>query len=206
MIALSLPGGRVLFTGREHGDIREPAHAARLAEEAGRPLALGRQVHGSHVHAVAAPTEEERVEADGQATDGIHVAPAVLVADCLPIAIVGDGALAVVHAGWRGLLAGVVEQGVATVRGLGGGEQLSAAIGPGAGPCCYVVGDDLRQRFGTTAPTLDLKDVARKRLNAAGIDHVEDAGVCTVCDSRYFSYRRDGEAAGRQAGVAWLTA
>ncbi len=205
VITLSLPGGTVLFTGREQGDIRDRAHAATLAAEAGRPLAVGRQVHGATVHTIAAGSAIELLEADGQATDRVDVAPAVLVADCLPIAIVGRGALAMVHAGWRGLQAGVVEEGIAAVRRLGATE-LSAAIGPGAGPCCYAVGDELRERFGTSEPTLDLKEIARRRLNAAGVDHVEDAGICTICDGRYFSYRRDGEAAGRQAGVAWLTA
>src|SRR6476661_7977285 len=127
-----------MFTGREEGDIRDRAHAATLAAEAGRPLAVGRQVHGATVHTVTEGGTAEVVEADGQATDRIDVAPAVLVADCLP-----------------------------------------AAIGPGAGPCCYAVGDELRERFGTSESTLDLKEIARRRLNAAGIDHVEDAGVCT---------------------------
>jgi len=206
MIALSLPGGQVLFTGREQGDIRQPVPAAALAEAAGRPLTLVRQVHGATVRPVTDAGCRELVDADGQATARRDVATTVLVADCLPIAIIGFGALAIVHAGWRGLLAGVVEEGVAAVRRLGEAGPLSAAIGPGAGPCCYAVGDELRELFGTSEATLDLKGVARRRLNVAGIDHVEDAGVCTVCDSRYFSYRRDGEAAGRQAGVAWLTA
>lgn len=202
MIRLSLPGGQVLFTGREQGDIREPAAAAALAQAAGRPLARVRQVHGA---TVVDADVEKLIDADGQATASRNVAPIVLVADCLPIAVIGNGALAIVHAGWRGLLAGVVEQGVEAVRRLGATGTLSAAIGPGAGPCCYVVGDELRELFATTEPTLDLKAVARRRLNAAGVDHVEDAGVCTVCDPRYFSHRRDGDAAGRQAGVAWLT-
>jgi len=205
VLSLSLPGGQVLFTGREQGDIRQPAAASALAEAAGRPLALVRQVHGATVRPVIDAAPDERVEADGQATARLDVATTVLVADCLPIAIIGAGALAIVHAGWRGLHAGVVEEGVAAVRRLGATGPLSAAIGPGAGPCCYAVGDEIRALFGTSEPTLDLKGVARRRLNAAGVDHVEDAGVCTVCDSRYFSYRREGEAAGRQAGVAWLT-
>ncbi|HZO37255.1 MAG TPA: polyphenol oxidase family protein [Solirubrobacteraceae bacterium] len=205
MISLNLPGGRILFTGREQGDIRRPADASALAEAAGRPLVFVRQVHGAEVRSLTAETGDELVEADGQATSRRDVAPAVLTADCLPVVIVGDGALAVVHAGWRGLHAGVVEEGIAAVRRLGVTGPLSAAIGPGAGPCCYVVGDDVRALFGTTEPTLDLKASARRRLNAAGVDHVEDAGVCTVCDSRYFSYRREGDAAGRQAAVAWLT-
>lgn len=204
MIALSLPGGKVVFSGREQGDIRAAAAMAALADAAGgRRLTFVRQVHGATVAEAGAAAG---VEADGQATTRPDVAPAVLVADCLPIAIIGAGALAVVHAGWRGLLAGVVEEGVAAVRRLGADEALSAAIGPGAGPCCYVVGDELAARFGATGPTIDLKAVARRRLNGCGVDHVEDVEICTICDQRYFSYRRDGDAAGRQAGVAWLTA
>jgi copper oxidase (laccase) domain-containing protein len=107
----------------------------------------------------------------------------------------------VVHAGWRGLSDGVLEAGVAA---MGDAGAVAAAIGPGIGPCCYEVGDDVRAVFATTARTLDLKAVARERLNGAGVMEVHDCGLCTACDAeRFFSHRRDRGLTGRQAGLAW---
>ena len=82
---------------------------------------------------------------------------------------------------------------------------LAAAIGPGAGRCCYEVGDEVRAAFGVTTPKVDLATLAARRLAAVGVERIEDVGRCTICDERFFSYRREGEAAGRQAGVAWRT-
>jgi purine-nucleoside/S-methyl-5'-thioadenosine phosphorylase / adenosine deaminase len=205
MIELRVAGAQVLFSDRAAGDVREADAAAELSAITARRLAHGRQVHGTVVRTVRAGRElDHGVDCDGHATDATTVAPTVLVADCLPIAIAAVDAVAMVHAGWRGLDGGVIEAGAEALRRLGATGPLAAAIGPGAGPCCYEVGDDLRERFGSSEPTLDLKAIARRRLAGAGVDRVEDVGICTVCDDRYFSYRRDGEAAGRQAGVAWL--
>jgi polyphenol oxidase len=207
VIELDLPGARVVFTDRADGDVREDGPRDRVERLAGRPLARGRQVHGAHVHRAidqAASTEE----ADGQATARHDLAPAVLVADCLPVGIAGDGAVAMLHAGWRGLAAGVLEEGVRAVRELGATGPLAAVIGPGAGPCCYAVGDEVRAALGGLAcaerRTIDLKGIARDRLAGAGVEQIQDIALCTICDERFFSYRREGAAAGRQAGVAWL--
>jgi YfiH family protein len=201
VIDVALPGACVRFTGRAGGDLREGAARAGLEEAIGRPVAHGRQVHGAHVRRLGEEMSGE--QADGQATGRTDVAPLVLVADCLPIALAGPGAVAMVHAGWRGLAGGVVEAGVRAVRELGGEGPLAAAIGPGAGPCCYEVGDEVHAALGTSGPTADLKAVARGRLAAAGVEAVQDVGVCTICDERFFSYRREGAAAGRQGGAAW---
>jgi copper oxidase (laccase) domain-containing protein len=89
------------------------------------------------------------------------------------------------------------------VAALGRGP-VAAAIGPGIGPCCYEVGDDVRAVFVTSEPTLDLKAVARARLQAAGVQEIHDCGLCTACDAqRFFSHRRDRGVTGRQAGLAW---
>ena len=87
------------------------------------------------------------MEADGQVTTQRGMGVAVLVADCLPVAVAGAGGVAMLHAGWRGLEAGVIAAGVAALRERGVHGELEAAIGPAAGPCCYEVGDDLRERF-----------------------------------------------------------
>jgi polyphenol oxidase len=137
-------------------------------------------------------------EADGQVTSAAGVAAIVLTADCLPVALAGPERVGMVHAGWRGLAAGVIEEGV---RATG---AVAAAIGPGIGPCCYEVGDDVRAVFGTAERTLDLKAIARARLEAAGVGEIHDCGLCTACDAeRFFSHRRDRGVTGRQAGLAW---
>ncbi len=137
----------------------------------------------------------------------------VLTADCLPIALAGGGAVAMLHAGWRGLASGIVGEGVAAVRELAGDLPLTAAIGPGAGPCCYEVSDEVHAAFAArgadvrSGRNLDLKAVAALELSRAGVGEVHDIGLCTICSepSLFFSHRRDHGVTGRQAGIAWLT-
>lgn len=235
-VVVDLPGGRALFTTRRGGVSDGPYASlnlglwtdddpARVGENrervralagalgadgggAGVAFAQGRQVHGAAVRRVAAPAERERAPADGQATGLAGVAPVVLVADCLPIALAAPGAVAMLHAGWRGLAEGVVEEGVAAVGELAGRAPAAAAIGPGAGGCCYEVGEEVHAAFageGRCGGRLDLKAIARARLEAAGVAEVHDVGVCTICadPDLFFSHRRDGGVTGRQAGVAW---
>jgi hypothetical protein len=141
------------------------------------------------------------------------VAPIVLVADCLPIALAAPGAVAMVHAGWRGLAGGVVDEGVRALRALGAPGAVTAAIGPGAGGCCYEVGEEVHAAFAQHGEDvhdgrkLDLKAIARRDLEAAGVAEVHDVGLCTLCaePGLFFSHRRDGGVTGRQAGVAWRT-
>ena len=212
-LAIDLPGGTALFTTRRGGVSEGPfaslnlglrtdddpervrENHERVREHAGaRRIARGRQVHGTHVVVDGDGVEE----ADGQVTTALEVAPLVLVADCLPVALAGPGRVGVVHAGWRGLAGGVLEAGAEAV------GAVAAAIGPGIGPCCYEVGDDVRAVFGTSGRTLDLKAIARARLEAAGVREIHDCGLCTSCDpERFFSHRRDRGVTGRQAGLAW---
>ena len=136
----------------------------------------------------------------------------LLTADCLPIAIVRTDrrtpAVSILHAGWRGLLAGIVGAGV---RALGGGG-LAAAIGPAIGPCCYEVGDEVatpfREAFGDDVVRdgkLDLWTSAERALRAAGCEHVERFDVCTSCNGdRFFSHRRDHGRTGRQGVIAYV--
>jgi purine-nucleoside/S-methyl-5'-thioadenosine phosphorylase / adenosine deaminase len=228
VIRLELNGAAVLFTGREGGVSEGPyaewnlgpwtgddpeavsanhellAVAAPVARES---LAWGRQVHGIGVRALREPPREadREDEADGQATRLAGVAPTVFVADCLPVALSSGDGVAMLHAGWRGLAGGILERGVATLRGLGARGDLHAAIGPGAGPCCYEAGEEVHGAVGHSAgPNVDLKAAAAQRLFAAGVAAVQDVGVCTICDARYFSHRRDDGVTGRQAGVVWL--
>ncbi len=112
------------------------------------------------------------------------------------------------HAGWRGLAAGVLEEGVRALRELGGRTRSCAVVGPGAGPAATRSGRRCTPR--SAAPIahgghIDLRAIAHERLLAAGVADVRDVGACTICDERFFSHRREGARAGRQAGVAWLS-
>lgn len=219
-----LPGGGVVFSERADGNMssvdgegheRGAENRAALRDRFGlERLARGYQVHGTVVRTVRAmpPREAETGElehADGQATDLAGLGAIVLAADCLPVAISARGAVAMVHAGWRGLAAGALESGVAAVRELSDpDEPLLAVLGPCAGPCCYEVGPEVHAalRSGRSGRcNVDLQEIAAERLRAAGAREVRVLGGCTICDGRYFSYRREGKATGRQAGIAWLS-
>jgi hypothetical protein len=224
-------GATVLFTTRRGGVSAPPfdslnlgrwtdddpaavdANRVRLGDLVGAPIAQGRQVHGAVVERVTALPDGEPRESDGQATALPGVAALVLTADCLAVALVARGAVAMVHAGWRGLADGILEEGVRALREVGGDGPPTAAIGPAAGGCCYEVGDEVREALGQApaggpAP-IDLKTIARERLQAAGAVEVHDVGLCTMCgDDRagsqlFFSHRRDRGRTGRQAGVVW---
>jgi polyphenol oxidase len=217
---LELPGGgRVLFTARAHGNLSETAGEA--AEQAGdvreglreqlalKQLAGARQVHGRQVRVIRGEADEDRpVEADGLLTAVRGVGLVMLVADCLPVALGCPGAVAMLHAGWRGLAEGLLEQGVQGLRELGGEGGLTAVIGPGAGVCCYEAGEEVHAAFGgahRVGRNLDLRAIARERLERAGVLQIKDLASCTICDKGCFSFRREGPRAGRQAGVAWLS-
>ena len=221
---VELPGsGRALFTSRADGDLSGVAgERAELGEQARERLRLrlglnrlarGYQVHGTVVRRLARPEpggegDGPPAEADGQATGLPLVGTMVLAADCMPVALGCHGAVAMVHAGWRGLAAGVLEEGVRALRELAGEERIAAVVGPCAGACCYEVGPEVHAAFAggpREGRRLDMRAIAHERLIAAGVARVSDVHACTICDERYFSHRREGRRAGRQAGVAWLS-
>ncbi len=227
-LIFDLPGsGRALFSTRAHGNLssiggldheRGSDARERLRVQLGlRRLARSYQVHGTTVLRIRANTDiaapdsgdaQPPVQADGHATSVAGVGVMVLTADCLPVALGSEGAVAMVHAGWRGLATGVLEEGVRALRELNRGSDIAAVIGPGAGPCCYEVGEEVHTAFGGAhrdGRRIDLTALARDQLCAAGVADVRAVAACTICDERFFSHRREDALAGRQAGVAWLS-
>ena len=229
-----LPGARAAFTTRLGGSSAGPFESLNLGlltdDEAERvhsnrdavTAALGRepagilsakQVHGAEVRRQEKPGERpvwvhgpegEPALADGWATSAEGLTPLVFVADCLPVALSGPGGVAMVHCGWRGLAGGIAERGVDEV------EATAAAIGPGIGPCCFEVGEEVLAEFSDAGDDiadgrmLDLGLVAERRLRRAGVEEIERSGLCTSCESDlFFSHRRDGGVTGRQAGLVW---
>lgn len=223
-IEVSLPYAGALFTTRAGGVSKgpyesfnlgpwtadDPAAVAenrrRAADDVGRPLAQGKQVHGVTVHLWDDESGTDATpEADAHVTTRTDIAPIVLAADCLPIALSTESGVAMVHAGWRGIVDGVIEAAISALREAGRVDTLHAMIGPGAGPCCYQVAGEARERLEPhlAGDKADLKAAAGKRIADAGADSIRDLGVCTICDDRFFSHRRSGGITGRQAGIVW---
>lgn len=202
-----------IMTGDERDDVRE--NRLRLAAALGREpdgVVMGRQVHGAELREHA-ERQEPRVyadvvkspdEVDAHATADPGLTPLVMVADCLPVALDGPGGVAMAHCGWRGLAAGVVARAATAV------DAEAAAVGPGIGPCCYEVGDEVLAEFAdldgvADGRMLDLSAVARALLEQAGVEATEISGLCTKCNpDLFYSHRRDGGRTGRQAGLVWM--
>jgi YfiH family protein len=232
---IDLHGARVAFSGR-NGGVSEPPYdtlnlgiltgddrdsvrenRTRLAARLDlRPeqVAMGWQVHGTDLlEWEAAPVGGGYVDpgvelpkVDGHLTSAPAVALLVLVADCLPVALVGRRRAAMLHCGWRGLAGGIVERAVGRFD-----EPPSALCGPGIGRCCYEVGEEVLAAFRhlpgvADGRMLDLRAVAEHKLRAAGVEKVQHLDACTSChEDLFFSHRRDGPETGRQAGLVWLT-
>jgi polyphenol oxidase len=183
----------------------------RLCVEAGADpelLRFGRQMHGPVVR---------RAEGRGEPGDGLwsdrQGEPLlVFTADCVPVALARTNgkqpAIAALHVGWRGLLGGIVESAAAAL----GGGRLAAAIGPGIGPCCYEVGEEVsvpfRERFDSgivAGRRLDLWSATEQALRGVGADTVSRIDLCTACNpDLFFSHRRDGSRTGRQGLIAYV--
>jgi len=232
VIPWHVDGYRVVFTARVGGVSEGPYESLNLGRKSGDEvervdenrriaceaigadvarIALNFQVHSTLVRRAEPATRGER--ADGLWTEEPGLPILAMSADCLPIALARtDGrppAVAVLHAGWRGLLEGIVASGVDA---LGGGGP-AAAVGPGIGPCCYEVGEEVaapyRERFGDDVVRdgrLDLWTSAERALRAAGVQRIDRFDRCTACEPEtFFSHRRDRGVTGRQGVIAYVT-
>jgi YfiH family protein len=209
-------------TGDRAEHVRE--NRARVCADLGldpERVTMGLQVHGATIRPVDAPTRPGRFtgglrgwpDGDGLVTDRPGLALVVLAADCLPVLLWRRDAPAVAaaHAGWRGLVDGVLPAAAAA---LGQPERIGAAIGTGVGPCCYPVSRELRDRFAAAfgedvvhGDAVALARSARRALEAAGVpaSAITEVEGCTSCEpDRLYSHRRDGRRSGRQAGIVWV--
>ena len=154
-------------------------------------------------------------EADALVTTRRALALIVRTADCAPIALAAaEGVVAVAHGGWRGLLAGVLDETAAAMRARGA-TRIEAALGPCIHPCCYefgpelddiaaVFGDGVRGRDSTGGPSLDLPATVRAAAARAGVELVYESDTCTACDvAGFWSHRASGDVE-RQGVLAWL--
>lgn len=196
----------------------DPGMRERFVEELGADDGVIMfQEHGDQVHLV------QRGERPGRG-DGLiiverHVTGMVKTADCLPVILYEPDypLAAVIHAGWRGTVARIVEKAIGLIAQLGvAPARLGALIGPGIGPCCYHVGQDVVTAFANAGfgeaifekrnglTYLDLKQANRSLLTAAGIARIHDLHLCTSCSPElFFSARRDGNR-GRQISFVLL--
>lgn len=207
-----------ILTGDDPSKVIE--NRIRLCRELGAEperATMARQRHGARVvraqadRGVVIP-EFRHPPADGLWSDEPGRAMLLVTADCLPVALArANGerpALAVLHVGWRGLLAGIAATGVAAL----GAEGPAGAIGPGIGPCCYEVGEEvaapLRTAFGADVVRdgrLDLWTAAERALRRAGCATVERTDLCTACHPElFFSHRRDAGRTGRQGVLGYV--
>jgi YfiH family protein len=225
-IDVELPGGRVAFSTRQDGVSEGPYESLNLGiltddepervvqnrelllDELELPdIAMGHQVHGTAIKEWDGPLRSAHLdEVDGHVTSRPALGLLVLVADCLPVALIGDDRAAMLHCGWRGLAGGIIESALERFE-----SAPAAAIGPGIGQCCYEVGDEVLDAFAqyegvAHGRMLSLRAVTRQKLEAAGVSCIEEVDLCTSCRADlFFSHRRDHGVTGRQAGVAWLT-
>lgn len=199
--------------GDESGNVLANRAALRQFLPA-EPLWLN-QVHGTTV--VDAAVAEQRMAADGSFARHPGSVCVVMTADCLPVLFCDRAGtvVAAAHAGWRGLLDGVLENTIAAMQVVP--DQLLAWLGPAIGPAAFEVGPEVREAFVAKDAAAaqcfaargdkwlaDIYGLARQRLQKAGLTAISGGGACTVSESgRYFSYRRDG-VTGRMASLIWL--
>lgn len=196
------------FVGRGPGDRTAAAAAAGAPPE----LAWSRQIHSAHVLQAATGNCGE---GDALTTTRTNLALSVVTADCVPILLAGDAEIASVHAGWRGIVAGIVGETLARLASAP--ERLDAWLGPAIGPCCYEVGNDVASQVAAASdpetvvpgrgprPHLDLHLAVESQLRRAGVARVHRVADCTHCSAEsLWSYRREGPGAGRNLAFVWL--
>lgn len=198
--------GFIVNSPNMRGEFKESG-LAEVAEEFGlQRIIVAKQVHGDNVLRMA-----EVGKCDGDAifatNDELNdVGIGIFTADCLPILVKGAQHVAVIHAGWRGLAVGVIKRTIGKLRDLAEDKQFEFIIGPCAGPALYEVGSEVIEAIPGVAYAspgtkyfLDLPGTAAAQIQAtlSDLTPVHWCGVCTISDTRFHSYRRQGDRAGR---------
>ncbi len=162
-------------------------------EELPNNLVVPKQIHSANVHVVCCEDNSE-IEADALITERRDVYIGVKTADCLAIVLLCEDKVGVIHAGWRGLLKGIIEK-----TALYFNNPLDAYVffSPSAGVCCYEVGDEFKRYFPLSVYErngvfLDIRREARLRLERLGFRRIVDFNLCTICNERLPSFRREG--------------
>ncbi|MDX1996498.1 MAG: polyphenol oxidase family protein [Thermoanaerobaculia bacterium] len=198
------------FVGRGPAGDRAAVYEA-LGTGLTAPVAWAKQIHSNHV----LPARPGACgEGDALVSSESGLVLSVIVADCVPVLLAGDRALATVHAGWRGLASDVIGLTLATLEEPA--ESLTAWIGPAIGPCCYEVSEEVAEAVVAASsaaarrddrgekPHLDLHAAAHEQLSRRGVSDLRSAPVCTRCHPEWlWSYRREGPGGGRNHGFLW---
>lgn len=179
---------------------RKPQNGREIREIGGLPVVFPFQIHGADVRFIGSVPYKPPI-ADALITDSKKIWIGVLTADCLPVFLIGEGVVGIVHAGWRGTLKGVTFNAVSFINKF---STVKKAI---FGPCicenCYEVGEDVKRAFpkeyrfcfrriGEGKYLFDLKGANKLQLKAAGVNVIEDLGLCSVCNNdEFFSYRKE---------------
>jgi YfiH family protein len=207
-----------LRSGEDEATVRANRALLERAFALPSPPRWLRQVHGDRVLRMTEEVPDGEPQADAAFTSESGVVLAIQTADCVPILLCAeDGTqIAAIHAGWRGLCAGVIETCVRRLSTLP--SRLLVWLGPAIGPRSYEVGGEVREAFlghdaraeAAFAPArpghwhCDLYTLARQRLAALGVTRIHGSGFDTFADARFYSYRRDGVRSGRMASLIWL--
>ena len=207
------------FSTRSTGDFLDWPSDAVISERFGAVscgTAMLRQVHSGRCVRADQAWGGDRPEADAVCTNRPRVLVGVRTADCLPVLLVDPRSrtVAAVHAGWRGVVARVLLNALESLESAYGcnAGDIEAAIGPGIGPCCFEVGEDVAGQFSGefvdrsgSKPHVDLAAVLRAQLSQAGVDRVAMAGHCTSCDlGSYYSHRAEQGNTGRMLALVGL--
>ncbi|MCX7760114.1 MAG: polyphenol oxidase family protein [Hydrogenothermaceae bacterium] len=187
MKELTIKNVIIVFTDR--GDLNQTLSVNRKINF---PLFIPNQKHTSKVISL---DEDITQEADGIYLDKTGVAVGVLTADCMPIVLFNDRELSVIHAGWRGLFGGIIENSIKMFKE----KPTNCFIGPSIRVCCYEVSPDFIYRFNIDEKFyikredryfLSLQNIAKEKLKNLGIDDIFDLSECTACCGKYFSFRK----------------
>ncbi|RMD46628.1 MAG: peptidoglycan editing factor PgeF [Aquificota bacterium] len=212
MKKISLGKLNIVYTEKEDGNMRDIYSREKIIKRFGfNNIFVPVQ---KHTNVVVSIEEVSNKNADGIYTGKKNQPIGVLTADCMPVVLSDGEIVSVIHAGWRGLFNGILENGV---KYLINKEKAFAFIGPSARDCCYQVGDDFveeAKKYGISINKkyfkfddgikFSMQEVAKDRLKTAGINHIIDISLCTICKENFFSYRK-GDFENRLLTFAWLS-